>query len=193
MASKRITTTAALVCAVSVAGCGASRPAAPRTRQVAGFGWLHPSPPSTSWTVAHLRGTAALAYPPGWRTIKSDPGTVSAARMEPGSRLITEYLNATPQQSDETLQNWARFRTAHNANEGDGDEQVLAAAQGLRFRNGLGSCVIDRYKTTRASYQEIACLIRSPTEETVVVAAALASRWSRDGAVLERSVSAFLA
>jgi len=47
--------------------------------------------------------------------------------------------------------------------------------------------------TTRASYQEIACLVRSPAEETVIVAATLTGQWSRDGSVLERSVSAFLA
>jgi hypothetical protein len=189
MRIKRIAAAAALACAAFLAGCGGSQRAAHPTA----FGWLHPAPPPANWDVAHLSGTAAIAYPGTWERIESDPGTVSAARVESGSGLITQYLNATPQQAEETLQNWVRFRLAHNANEGDGDEQMVAAGQGLRFRNGTGSCVIDRYRTSRARYEEIACLVRSRTEETVVVAAALTGQWARDSAALERSVSAFLA
>ncbi len=58
-----------------------------------------------------------MAYPPGWRTIKTDPGTVSGALL--GSHgLIRGYLNATPKSGAETLANWARFRPAHNGEEG---------------------------------------------------------------------------
>lgn len=138
-------------------------------------------------------GTAALSYPAGWQRIESDSGAVSAARVDAGSGLITDYLNATPQQSDETLQDWARFRLAHNRDEGDAHEQVLASAQNLRLRDGRGSCVIDRYRTTRTSYQEIACLVRAPAEATVIVAAAQTARWAQSAETLERAVSAFLA
>ena len=43
--------------------------------------------------------------------------------------------------------------------------QVLASARGLAFRNGRGSCVIDRYRTPRTSYEEIACLVRVARRE----------------------------
>jgi hypothetical protein len=165
----------------------------PATAAPPAFAWLHPAPAPASWRLARLTGSAALAYPPSWRRIRSDPGTVSAALMTSGSGLITEYLNATPQQANETLANWSSFRLAHNREEGDSHEQVLGAARDLRFRNGRGSCVIDRYRTSRARYTEIACLVRAPSAETVVVAAGLSARWSREAPALERAVSAFLA
>jgi len=134
-----------------------------------------------------------LAYPASWHRIHSDPGTASAALVQARTGLVTDYLNATPRQGVETLQNWARFRPEHNQDEGDRHEQVLSSAEGLRFRNGSGSCVIDRYRTSRTSYQEIACLVRSPHEESVIVATALTARWTQDAPLLERAVSAFLA
>jgi hypothetical protein len=103
--------------------------------------------------------------------------------------LITEYLNATPKQANETLENWASFRTAHNRNEGDSHEQVLAAARDLRFRNGQGACVIDHYGTIRTRHQEIASPVPAPAGETVIVAG-LAARWAHDAPALERAVSA---
>ncbi len=134
-----------------------------------------------------------LAYPAAWQRIHSDPGTVSAALTDEHTDLVEEYLNATPQQGDESLKNWSTFRPDHNKEEGDSHIQVLAAARGLRFRDGQGSCVIDRYATPRTSYQEIACLVRGPRGGNVIVAAALADRWARDAPILERAVSAFVA
>ena len=172
-----------------------ARPAAsrPATGAPPAFAWLHPAPAPPAWRLARLTGTAALAYPPSWHRIQSDPGTVSAAVVAAGTGLITEYLNATPQQASETLADWSRFRPAHNREEGDMQEQVLAAARDLRFRNGRGSCIIDRYRTSRARYTEIACLVQAPTAETVIVAAGLAARWPQEAPALERAVSAFLA
>ncbi len=170
------------------------RPAAraPATVTPAAFAWLRPAPPPSGWSVARLSTGATLAFPPGWRRIAADPGTASAARMAPGSGLIAEYLNATPQQGDETLENWSRFRPGHNLDEGDRHEQVLAATEGLKFRAGSGSCVIDRYRTIRAGYQEIACLVRGSRGESVIVAAALSAQWAKVAPVLERAVSAFV-
>jgi hypothetical protein len=194
MALKRITAVA-LLGALVAAGCGsgksttaASRPA----RNPPAFAWLHPAPPPAGWSTSRLLGTAVLAYPSSWQRVHSDPGTASAAVVQ-RTGLVTEYLNATPQQGAETLKDWARFRPDHNIDEGDRHEQVLASAQGLRFRNGTGSCVIDRYRTPRTSYQEIACLVRGSHETSVIVAAALAARWVQDAPALEQSVSAFLA
>lgn len=162
-------------------------------RSPAAFAWLRPAPPPPGWSLARLPGGVALAYPASWRRIHSDPGTVSAALEAPRSDLIEEYLNATPQQGEETLANWATFRPAHNREEGDSRIQVLASARDLRFRDGRGSCVIDRYRTPETSYQEIACLVRGAHRSNVIVAAALAARWAHDAPALERAVSAFQA
>ena len=157
------------------------------------FAWLDPGPPPAGWAQARLPGSVVLTYPSSWHRVHSDPGTVSVARTDPGSDLIADYLNVTPRQGDETLQDWARFRPAHNAEEGQRHVQVVAAAGGLRFRDGRGSCVIDRYRTPATSYQEIACLVRGPRTASVIVAAGLAARWAQDAPALERAVSAFLA
>jgi len=79
------------------------------------------------------------------------------------------------------------------AEEGDSQVRLLAAARGLHFRDGSGSCVIDRYRTPATTYQEIACLVRGPRAADVIVAAGLAARWARDAPALERAVSAFIA
>jgi hypothetical protein len=166
---------------------------APAAARAPAFAWLRPAPAPAAWRRAHLTGTAALAYPPSWRQIHSDPGTASAAVASSGNGLITEYLNATPQQANETLANWNSFRPAHNREEGDSQDQVLAAARDLRFRNGSGSCVIDRYRTSRTRYTEIACLVQARRAATVIVAAGLTSQWPQEAPALERAVSAFLA
>jgi hypothetical protein len=195
MALKRIIALA-LLGALVAAGCGSgqsSTAAAHRAGRPTAFAWLHPAPPPPGWSTAHLLGTTVLAYPSSWHRIHSDPGTVSAALEQPRTGLVTEYLNATPREGAETLRNWARFRPDHNLDEGDRHEQVLASANGLTFRNGTGSCVIDRYRTSRTSYQEIACLVRGPRDQSVIVATALAARWAHDAPALERAVSAFVA
>jgi hypothetical protein len=131
-----------------------------------------------------------MAYPPGWRAIKTDPGTVSAALMGPHGR-IRGYLNATPQSGAETLANWAHFRPAHNHEEGDRAVVRLASATGLRFSNGGGSCVMDRYKTVSDRYQEIACIVRGTHGTTVVVGAAEPSAWASLAPDLQRAVASF--
>lgn len=186
-----------------LAGCGGSGASsttttrtAPSTRAsastVASFAWLHPGPAPRGWSVARLPDNAALTYPSSWHRVRSDPESVSAVRSDSRSGLIEEYLNATPQQGEETLQNWATFRPSHNQEEGDSHIQVVAAARDLRFRNGQGSCVIDRYRTSRTTYEELACLVRGPHGANVIVAAAQAERWTQSAPGLEQAVSAFV-
>ncbi len=194
MARKRIAGLIVLM-ALLDAGCVAAAARSPRSSRPThdAFVWLHPAPPPEGWSRVRLNSGTSLALPPGWRRIPADRGTASAARVDARSGLIVEYLNATPQQGSETLRNWARFRPDHNLDEGDRHEQVLAAAQGLTFRDGTGSCVIDRYHTSRTSYQEIACLVRRSGRGSVIVAAALTAGWAQAAPVLERAVSAFMA
>ena len=115
---------------------------------------------------------------------------MTASRTE-GGRIVG-YLNITPRSGEETLLNWASFRPAHNREEGDRDLVPLASATGLRFRNGLGSCVQDRYTTESGSrYLEIACIVRGPSATTVIVGATPPALWSRFSPALERAVSSF--
>jgi hypothetical protein len=198
---RKIATAVVLVGAALASGCGSATATHSTTAPSAtaqpgtppAFAWLHPAPAPPAWRLARLTGAAVLAYPSSWQRIHSDPGTVSAALTAPGSDVVTDYLNVTPRQGEETVQNWARFRPDHNREEGDSHVELLAAAQGLRFRDGRGSCVIDRYRTPRTTYQEIACLVGGPRGANVIVAAGLASRWAEDAPALERAVSAFLA
>ena len=154
------------------------------------FAWLHPAPPATGWSIARSQG-GALAYPPGWRRVKTDRGTASVALLGAGGR-IHAYLNATPKQGPETLANWSRFRPGHNLREGDRKERLLASSDDLAFRSGRGACVIDDYTTSKATYREIACLVSAPSTSAVVVAAAPRPLWDRHAAALKRAVSSFV-
>jgi hypothetical protein len=69
---------------------------------------------------------------------------------------------------------------------------VVASASQLSFRSGPGSCVIDDYTTSKATYREIACLASGPGSSAVVVAAAPIGLWHQQAAILERAVSSFV-
>ena len=157
------------------------------------FGWLRPSPPRRAWRERRLPdGSAQLAYPAGWRAIRSDPGTATAA-VRSASGEIRGYLNATPRQGAETLANWGSFRPAHNRDEGDVDVAVVASATNLQFRNGRGSCVIDTYtSSTGHGYREIACIVAGASATTVIVGAAPPEDWPGQGLAIERAISSFL-
>jgi hypothetical protein len=185
--SSRALAAVALAAGLAIAGCGGA--AAPSTSP-SPFAWLRPAAAPPGWKVGTLPSrTAALAYPPGWRPIRTDPGTFSAALLGPHAR-IRGYLNATPLSGAETLANWASFRPAHNREEGDRNVVRDAWATGLRFRSGVGSCVVDHYATTTAArYREIACIVRGAHGTTVVVAAARPADWTRLAPQLKRAVA----
>jgi hypothetical protein len=154
------------------------------------FSWLQPAPAPAGWNVA--RSTAgALAYPPGWTPIKTDPGTASVALLGT-TGAIDAFLNTTPRQGRETLANWSQFRPAHNKSEGNQDVRLIASSTNLNFRSGRSSCVIDDYTTSSASYREIACLVAGPTSSAVIVAAAPTALWAEQAVTLERAVSSFV-
>jgi hypothetical protein len=178
----------AVLLTVALTGCGGSGPG----RASSPFAWLRPASPPTGWKVARTRGGAMLAYPPGWTSIKTDPGTASVALLGGGER-IDGYLNATPRQGTETLADWSRFRPQHNQGEGDRGVRLVAATTDGRFRAGRGACVIDTYTTSKASYREIACLVAGSGSSAVVVAAAPTALWDRQASTLQRAVSSFVA
>jgi hypothetical protein len=156
------------------------------------FAWLRPGPPPADWHVARIRGGATLSYPSGWRPLRTDPGTATAGLVLGGDRILG-YLNATPRQGPETLENWSSFRPDHNRDEGDRSVHVIASSTGLRFRGGHGSCVIDEYRTsTGNTYREIACLVAGARANAVIVGAAPPGHWSRQRAAIEQAISSFL-
>jgi hypothetical protein len=156
------------------------------------FAWLRPAPAPADWNVTRISGGATLSYPPGWKSLKTDPGTATAGLLRGGDEDdLVGYLNATPRQGEETLENWASFRPDHNRDEGDRSVHLIASSTGLPFRGGHGSCVIDDYTTSRATYREIACFASGAGSSAVVVAAAPTSSWHQQEATLRRAVSAF--
>ena len=154
------------------------------------FAWLRPASPPVGWHVARTPDGAALAYPPGWTAIKTDPGTASVALRRNGGR-IDGYLNVTPKQGAETLANWSRFRPKKNRAEGARNVHLLAGTNDAHLRSARGSCVIDAYTTSLTTYEEIACLVSGPGSSEVVVAAAPTRLWQQRSAMLERAVSSF--
>jgi hypothetical protein len=112
-------TSVLLIVGMSVAACGAAGTAAhdrpSRDSGAAPFASLRPARPPAGWMVARQPGGIPLAYPPSWRQIQAHPGAVSAARVDPELGPDHRVLNASPRQGDVTLQNWARFRPAYNA------------------------------------------------------------------------------
>ena len=180
---------AAMALTVGVTGCGGGQ--AGHRRAAGPFAWLRPATPPTGWKVARIPQGSTLAYPPGWRPIKTDRGTATVALLGGGER-IEGYLNATPEQGSETLANWSRFRVGHNRGEGSRDVRLVASANDLSFRSGRGSCVIDSYTTSKAAYREIACLVAGQSSSAVVVGAAPAELWHDQAATLQRAVSSFV-
>jgi hypothetical protein len=177
-------------CGSSAGGAGAGAGTGSTAAGGAGgvFAWLHPQSPPAAWRLVAIPSGATMAYPPGWKRQRSDAGTASAVRLGAGGRFLG-YLDLTPRQGAETLSNWATFRIEHNSEEGQRDVRRLAAAGGLRFLDGRGTCVKDTYTTkTAARYVEIACLVAGRRDETVIVAAAPPQVWGSESRTLERAI-----
>ena len=158
------------------------------------FPLLHPAAAPASWRHVTLPGgTAVLSYPPSLRPLAADKVAVSAARRSPGGAFQL-YLNATPRQGTETLRNWAAFRLKLLRADDAASAHQDAAAHGVQFRGGTGSCVIDDYHTRIGAhhYQEIACLVEGHTSASVIVAAAPAATWAEARPLLFQAVGAYL-
>jgi hypothetical protein len=153
------------------------------TAAAAPAGWPHLTLPN---------GTAVLSYPPSLHPLHSDTFAVSAARVSPAGAFQL-YLNATPRQGAETTQNWAALRLHLLVADHAASAREVATAQGVRFRGGTGSCVIDRYVTKIGAhhFQELACFVQGRTSASVVVAAAPAAQWGQARPLLFRAVGAY--
>jgi hypothetical protein len=183
-----------LVVAVSIAaglgvwGSTADGSASVNT-QTPAFRWLQPQRTPHGWKLARLpSGKATFAYPRTWRPIRTDQGTASVALLGHG-RSIRGYLNLTPRQGAETLANWPSFRIEHLGDEGSTNVRLIASAHGLSFRSGHGTCVIDSYRTSRARYREIACLVAGTRSSSVIVGAAPSKTWAQHAETIERGIA----
>jgi hypothetical protein len=153
------------------------------------FSWLRPQSPPAGWRLARAPDGATLAYPPEWKTVAGDRGSLSAALRDRAGGYIG-YLNLTPRQGDERQSNWTTFRIRHNEAEGNRHVRLIAATQNRRFARGAEACVQDAYTTsTGTRYVEVACLLggRRPS---VVVAASPPALWRLLAPTLERAISA---
>jgi hypothetical protein len=138
-------------------------------------------------------GTAVLSYPPSLHPLAGDTDAVSAGRLGPGGAYQL-YLNATPRQGAERLRHWAAFRLTLLRSDDAASAHEVGAAEGVKFRGGTGSCVIDAYVTRIGAhhYQEIACLVQGRTSASVIVAAAPSATWAQARPLLFRAVAAYL-
>jgi hypothetical protein len=187
--SRRPLLIAATIAAILGLSGGAAGARTPSNAQAPAFRWLHPGHPPRGWKLARLpSGAATFAYPRTWRPIRSDPGTASVALIGHGGS-IRGYLNATPRQGTETLANWPSFRIQHLREEHSTDVRLIASAQRLAFRSGQGSCVIDSYRTSRARYREIACLVAGTHTSSVVLGAAPSKTWAQQAGTIKRAIA----
>jgi hypothetical protein len=138
-------------------------------------------------------GTAVLSYPPSLRQLAGDKDAVSAAQVSPDGAFQL-YLNATPRQGTESLRQWAAFRLTLLRSDDAITAHQVAAAEGVKFRSGTGSCVIDNYVTRIGGhhYEEIACLVQGQASASVIVAAAPVAMWAQARPLLLRAVAAYL-
>ena len=187
--SRRLLVVAASIAASLGVWAGAADGRASANTRTPAFRWLQPQRPPHDWKLARLpSGNATLAYPRTWRPIRTDPGTASVALLGRG-RSIRGYLNLTPRQGTETLANWPSFRIEHLGDEGSTAVRRIASAHGLTFRSGRGTCVIDSYRTSRARYREIACLVAGTRTSSVIVGAAPSKTWAQQAVTIERAIA----
>ena len=164
------------------------------SRQPSAFAWLRPAPAPQRWLQTTTAASGAtLFYPRTWSPIPGDTGTVSVSQRSDNG-LYAGYLNVTPRQGAEQPHGWAAFRLNRNREEGDLHVTQVAAAEGLRFRNARGSCVIDDYLSRVGShpYREIACIVTGRLHTDVFIGAALQGDWQMIGGTLERAASSLM-
>ncbi|MFF2243541.1 hypothetical protein ACFVTM_05115 [Arthrobacter sp. NPDC058130] len=177
-------------------GCGSrtgNRAPAASPSGATPFAWFHAGQAPAGWQSMELPdATAVLSVPPDASPVPGDPGSVSATAKAPNGDLRI-YLNATPQQGEESLSNWPEFRLAHLTGENAASANRLADRAGMPFRGGVGSCVEDTYVTRVGAhkYREIACLVAGSQGGSVLVAAAPADAWDQYSPVIEQAVDAY--
>jgi hypothetical protein len=108
------------------------------------------------------------------------------------------YLNVTPRQGAETLQDWGAFRIAHLKGDNDLSVHEDATVGSVRTAAGVRSCVVDDYVTTvgKHRFHEVACYVtsrsgRSRSASSVIVATTPTGDPAHVWTQLERAVAAY--
>jgi hypothetical protein len=103
------------------------------------------------------------------------------------------YLNVTPHQGHETLQDWAAFRLSHLLDDDAVSVHEDAKVQSVGTAAALRSCVTDDYVTTvgHHHFHEVACYVTSGSGSSVVVAATPSGDPAHVWTQLERAVAAY--
>jgi hypothetical protein len=100
-----------------------------------------------------------------------------AVRRPAGRAADSSFTSTPPRHGAERLQNWAAFRLRLLRSDDAVSAHQISAAQGVKFRGGTGSCLIDGYviRIGGHHYDEIACLVQGQTSASVIIAAAPAT------------------
>ena len=157
------------------------------------FAWLASTTPPATWArLAVPSGLGTLSSPPGFRTVPGDPGTLSVALLSAGGTYLG-YLNVTPHQGDETLQDWAAFRLSHLREDDTVSVHEDAMVRSVRTAAGVRSCVADDYVTTigHHHFHEVACDVMSGSGSSVVVAATPSGDPAHVWSELESALAAY--
>ena len=155
------------------------------------FAWLQPAAPPTGWRVARLRAARRSRIRPDGDRSRPTP----VRRQWRFSAMATgSTATSTRPRSRGQRRSLTGAASGRNTTVGEGDKSVhvIASSSDLTFRSGRGSCVIDDYTTSKATYREIACLVSGTKSSAVVVAAAPIALWDHQAATLERAVSSFV-
>ena len=191
--SSRRRAVAAIIAAAAAAVAAVVAVTLPGHSAAPAFPALTAAAAPAGWPQLRLpNGTAVLSYPPGLRAVHSDKVAVSVGRVS-RTGVFELYLNATPREGDETLAHWAAFRLHLLRADDAAAATQVATAQGVKFRGGTGSCVIDRYTTKIHAnhFQELACLVQGRTSASVIIAAAPATQWTQARPLLLRAVASY--
>ena len=157
------------------------------------FGWLASATPPATWARLTVpSGLGTLSSPSGFRVVHGDPGTLSVALLNSAGTYLG-YLNVTPHQGDETLQDWTAFRLSHLRDDDAVSVHEDAAVQSVQTAAAVRSCVADDYVTTvgHHHFHEVACYVTSGFVGSVVVAATPAGDPAHVWSELESAVAAY--
>jgi hypothetical protein len=157
------------------------------------FDWLASTTPPETWARLTVpSGLGTVPSPPGFRRVDGDPGTLSEA-LRNSSGTYLGYLNVTPRQGPETLQDWAALRLTHLRGDHDVSVHEDAIVQSVRTAAAVRSCVIDDYTTTVGHHQfhEVACYVMRGSVGSVVVAATPSGDPAHVWTQLEHAVAAY--
>jgi hypothetical protein len=179
-----------ICCAVALSACSAGTLSSAQSG--AAFKGIVPARPPPGWgRLTTPSGDAILAYPPYFRPVRSDAGSISAAAGA-NPHVYAGYLNVTPRQGPEQLHGFRAFRLNRL---GDEDTAVheIDAAETVAFDGAVGSCVNDDYRTRVGDnhYEEFACLVAGRHSQYVIIASALFVDWNRFAPTFRTALASF--